>query len=362
MQELVWAEINLEALKHNASVCQQAAPGAKMMAIIKANAYGHGAIESALALPEADYFAVARLNEASALRHAGIQQRLLVLSGIMQQADIISCIQQNIEIVVHNLEFQRQIEQIKLPHTAHVWLKIDTGMHRLGLNEEDLLRTQAFIQQRADIECRGFLSHLASSDELDNHSNQQQQRSFQEICSHQNIALSLANSAAVLFHPHCHEQYIRPGIALYGANPSTSSNVFSEKLIPVMTLKARILNIRTIKKGESVGYNASWTAQQESRIATIAIGYADGYPRHAKNGTPVLINGQRYPLAGRVSMDLITVDISTDNKQTRIADEVTLWGEGLAAEEIAASADTISYQLFTAVSERVKRIYSPASC
>ncbi len=357
MQELVWAEINLQALKHNAVVCQQAAPTAKMMAIIKANAYGHGAVESALALPKAEYFAVARLNEALTLRQAGIQQRILVLSGILHTSDIECCIAHNIEMVVHNLEFFSHIEKVNKKNTAQIWLKIDTGMHRLGLNENELDQALTAIEQGNLIQCHGFLSHLASSDDLDNPSNTRQQERFQSICASHKLSLSLANSAAVLFHPDSHKHYIRPGIALYGANPSISDNVFSQQLLPVMTLKSRVLNIRQIKTGESVGYNASWTAQQNSRIATIAIGYADGYPRHAKNGTPVLINGKRYPLAGRVSMDLITVDITDDEAQTQITDEVILWGQGLPVEEIAQAAETISYQLFTAVSERVKRIY-----
>lgn len=353
MQELVWANICQSALQNNLRLCQQAAPDAKIIAVIKANAYGHGAVQVAKSLDGAHSFAVARLNEAMELRAAGITKPIIVLSGIMHADDIIQCSENNIDIVVHSATFQQLLENIQLTRKANIWLKVDTGMHRLGLDIDKLSPLLHFLKKRDDIHCHGFISHFSSADDLECNSVATQQHVFNQVIKDYDLPrLSIANSAAILFHQQAHYDYIRPGILLYGVNPSSHENAFSQALLPVMTLQARILNIREISAGESVGYNATWTATKKSRIATLAIGYADGYPRHAKNGTPVLIRGKRHALAGRVSMDLITVDVSCDPTIV-VGDIATLWGDELPAEEIASWADTIAYQLFTSVSERV---------
>ncbi|NRB39279.1 MAG: alanine racemase [Pseudomonadales bacterium] len=355
MQNLIWAEISSNALNHNFQICKHAANNAKIITVIKANAYGHGALTVAKTLNKSDYFAVARIDEAMQLRDAGITSPIMVLSGILLWADILCCIEHDLDAVIHSKELCLAFKKNALPGKIKIWLKVDTGMHRLGLSSHELNDILGFIEQTADIQCLGVLSHLSSADEAQSPSNKLQQQRFEKCLSqHQLQSLSIANSAALLHHKNIHFDYVRPGIMLYGVKPSHEFE-HDVDLKAVMTLKAKILNTREIEAGESVGYNGKWKANQTSHIATISAGYADGYPRHAKDGTPVLINGQFYPLVGRVSMDLITVDITTA-PELEAGTEVTLWGEGLPVEVIATHSDTIAYQLLTAVSDRVPRI------
>ncbi len=353
MNSLAWADISLTALKSNLAIAKQAAPNAKIMAVIKADAYGHGAVNAAQALSASDAFAVARIEEGIQLRNHGINHVIIVLSGANTRDDFETCHQQQLQAVIHST----QSLDIALHHPGNplkIWLKIDTGMHRLGLNGDDFLQALKAIQSSKHLELMGVMSHLANAELLDNPANDQQQRLFDRLSTGLTTR-SLANSAGLLFHPATHHEWVRPGIMLYGSNPAEEENAFTRQLKPVMTLKSRVIHLKTIAQGERVGYNGIWQADKESRIATIAIGYADGYPRHASNGTPVLINGKTYPLAGRVSMDLITVDVSSGG--VNVGDEVTLWGEGLSANQIAKHANTISYELFTGITNRVKKIY-----
>lgn len=354
MQDLVWAEISLSALKHNFATCKAAAPEAKIIAVIKANGYGHGAVTVARALPQADYFATARLDEALQLRSAGINTSILVLSGIIYPDDILLCHKHNIDIVVHSLEVLTTMLNLEFSSKLNIWIKVDTGMHRLGIEADQLHQALSSIASRNDIDCHGVISHLASADDVSS-AKSSLQLSVLMACieSHNLNTISFANSAAILNSPETHYDYIRPGIMLYGIDPTLANSTIIPKLRPVMTLKTTVLNVRDIPTGASVGYNETWTATKPSRIATLAIGYADGYPRHAKNGTPIKIGGKLYPLIGRVSMDLITVDITNSN--IRVGDEAVLWGESPTASDVAMHADTIAYQLFTSVSERVPR-------
>lgn len=353
MNPMAWADISLSALKNNLAIARQAAPNAKIMAVIKANAYGHGAIEAAGALSGSDAFAVARVDEGIHLRHHGISKAIIVLSGCNTLADLTLCHQHQLQAVIHS----RQALEIVLQNPSiplNIWLKIDTGMHRLGLDATAFLQGLNAVNASKHLQLIGVMSHLANAELLDCPANAKQQALFDEL-NPGHSARSLANSAALLFQPSTHYEWVRPGIMLYGSNPSEQENTLTNQLKPVMTLKSRVIHIKTIPAGECVGYNGTWQAGKESQIATIGIGYADGYPRHAKNGTPVLINGKPYPLAGRVSMDLITVDVSAGD--INIGDEVTLWGEGLPANDIAKQASTISYDLFTGIKNRVKNNY-----
>lgn len=355
MQDLVWANISTQALKHNFQFCNDLAKDAKIITVIKADGYGHGAYTTALTLTDSDYFAVARINEAIKLRQQGITTPVMVLSGILNFEDLKLCAKYDIDAVIHTPAVLDIISlRAHLP-TLNIWLKVDTGMHRLGISPQQLDKALSTIELCKELNFKGVISHFSSADEPDHSSNQHQRQQFESIVNSHNISeLSFANSAALLHCPDAHYDYIRPGIMIYGVNPSPEISM-GANLKPVMTLQAKVLNVREILAGETVGYSGIWQAEKNSLIATIAVGYADGYPRHAKIGTPVLIQGREFPLVGRVSMDLITVDIS-GSENIGVGCNVTLWGEGLPVERIAQCSDTIAYQLLTAVSNRVPRI------
>lgn len=354
MSTRAWVDISLPAARHNLRIARMAAPASQVMAVIKANGYGHGATHMADALHDSDAFAVARVSEGIELRHHGVSKPIVILSGSHDREDLAACAEYHLQPVLHSLESCQLLKPI--PLSQGVWLKVDTGMHRLGMTPAEFAQSIDFLRHISQ-PITGVMSHLASSEQPGNPSNQIQLDLFQRACQPMAInTRSLANSGGILLHPQTHLEWVRPGIMLYGSNPGTVETALSRQLQPVMTLKSRVIMLKTLKPGESTGYNGIWTASRQSTIATVAIGYADGYPRHAPNGTPVLINGQYWPLAGRVSMDLITVDVTGSN--VKAGDEVTLWGEGLAANLVAGHAQTISYDLFTGVTERVKRIYN----
>lgn len=358
MPHTVTATIDLAALRHNLQQAKRLAPNSRIMAVIKADAYGHGIVAAAKALASADGLAVARLEEALTLRKQGINQRLLLLGSFLDSNSLALCADNNIDVAVHNSAGVDTLLASRSHKQLAVWLKHDSGMHRLGMNALELRSAHQRLSSCSHIGDMGLMTHFSAADDLDPHTTQQQTQSFLQATEGLTGFSCLANSAAIIQHPQTHLDWVRPGIMLYGANPlpPTITKLNNLELQPVMTLRAKIIAIRPIATGESAGYNERWTATRPTQLATIAIGYADGYPRHARNGTPVLINGQRAVLAGRVSMDLITVDIS-DCHEVNIGDEAILWGQGLPAEEIASYADTISYQLFTSVSKRVPRIY-----
>ncbi|MEE8059753.1 MAG: alanine racemase [Pseudomonadales bacterium] len=352
------AIINLAAIRHNLSIVKQLAPHSKVMAVIKADAYGHGLIEIAQTLADAEGLAVARLEEALLLRGENIEQRILLLGGFIDMASLQQCAEHSIDIVIHSWNSVETLLTATLEKPVNVWLKHNSGMHRLGLSIEEFRQADPLLGSCANVAEKIFMTHFSASDETDSTSTDQQLAAFQQATEGLEAPLSLANSAAIIKHQHTHADWVRPGIMLFGANPigANSQPQFPVDLLPAMTLSAHVMAIRTIEKGASVGYNGCWIADRESKIATVGIGYGDGYPRHASNGTPVLVNGQRATLAGTVSMDLITIDI-TDCQSVNISDEVILWGEGLKAETIATYADTISYELFTSISKRVPRLY-----
>ena len=358
MPYTVKATINLAAIRHNLKQVKQLAKGSNIMAVIKADAYGHGMIEVAQTLHEADGLAVARLEEALLLRQQGIRQRVLLLGGFIDAQGMVAAAENNIDIVIHSSHGLQALLAAHLAKPINVWLKLDTGMHRLGLSPAEFLQAQQLLRNSNNVAEIIFMTHFSSSEDENSLHTQQQLQSFQCSTDVLNGKTSMANSAAIIQHPQSHGDWVRPGIMLYGANPLPADSPRTQHidLQAAMTLTAKILAIRTVSKGESTGYNCRWTATKDSLIATVGIGYGDGYPRHAKDGTPVLVNGQRAFIAGRVSMDLITIDIS-DCTGVQIGDDVMLWGQQLKAEEIASYAETISYELFTSISKRVPRIY-----
>jgi len=362
------ALINLENLKHNARLARANAPDSKLLAVVKANAYGHGLHEITRTLSDAglaDGFAVARFDEALTLRQTEKKKPILILGGVYTNNELDSCLQHHIDVVVH------QQEQVELfcKHTSHrnakinVWLKMDSGMHRLGVMPEFYAKNFQALCGLSFVNRVVAMSHFANAEHKANAHTQQQLDTFLRVIhslpNSEKIPYSLANSAAVLNWKNSHGSWIRPGLMLYGINPLSTEDLYGLK--PVMSLQAPIVSIRSVRDGDYVGYSLRWHAQRESLIATVALGYADGYPTQIKAGTPVLIDGQRVPIVGRVSMDLITVDC-TDLSDVNTGDTVTFWGEDaqantLAVEEIAQQANTIPYDLVSKIGGRVKYRY-----
>lgn len=348
------AIINLSALRDNYNQIASLAPQSKTIAVIKANAYGHGAIEIAKGLNSlVPAFAVAFIDEAIVLRNAGITLPILILEGPLDKKDFALAKQHNFWLMLHNNEQVSWLTQHP-NYNEKLWIKIDTGMNRLGFTPEcatQILMNLSNEQKKDFVLC----SHFSSADEINNPKTQNQITCLKEFAKKYSCQLSLANSAGIVNWPKSHADYNRLGLALYGANPTPIENM-PVKLTPIMTLQSTIIALRELKIDDSVGYGESWRAKKTSVIATIAIGYADGYPRNAQAGTPVFINNQLAPLAGRVSMDMITVDV-TNVANVSLGDVVELWGENLSVEVVAEYMDTINYELLTRVSARVPKVY-----
>ena len=353
------ARLDLGALRHNIGHARFLAPHSKVMAVVKANAYGHGAVTIANTLePLADALAVACIEEALELRAAGITAPILLLEGFFQENEIALAARENFWLCVDNEWQVACLENIQLQQAVKVWLKIDTGMHRLGIDCVNAESAYKRLDNSANVADDIVLcTHFASADDLQSTQTTQQLEQFNRVCESLPGERSAANSPGLLGWPDSHFDWIRPGYMLYGNSPFPSTHKNTDALRPVMTLSSAIISIRDVDVGDSVGYGASWTARRPSRIATVTVGYGDGYPRLARNGTPVLVKGQRACLAGRVSMDMITVDI-TDLRNVELGDEVILWGEGLPVGEVARWADTIGYELTTRMPARTPRFVS----
>jgi len=352
------AVIKLQALRHNLQIVRQLAPDAKVVSVIKADAYGHGMLEVARALSESDMLAVARVSEGIKLRASGIDKPILVLEGFFESGEITQAIEHRLDITIHQT---RQIELLEHMHeladgSLRFWLKIDTGMHRLGMNIDE---AAAGLTRLQALSCATdqpvLMTHFANADDIDNDHTLKQIQSFDAFVSGLDSPLSLANSAGIIAWPESHKQWVRPGIMLYGASPMLGIKGTDHQLQPVMTLKSQLMAVNHLKKNDCIGYGSSWCCPEDMPVGVVAIGYGDGYPRHAVSGTPILVNGQRTQIVGRVSMDMVTVDLRGINAVE--GDEVILWGDGLPAEEIAESAGTISYELFCGVTSRVKFEY-----
>ena len=357
MHHTAKASINLAAIKHNLSVVRTLAPHSKIMAVIKADAYGHGIIKVAKTLVAADGIAVARFEEALEIRQAGINARLLLLGSHLDAQTLISCSDQSIDVVLHTNEGVHTLLNTEIPNKMTIWLKLNTGMHRLGLDAQSFVQAHQQLRVCPSVAQIIHMSHFSDSEVQINQS-VQQLAFFEKVTASLDAPASLANSAAIIQQADSHKDWIRPGIILYGVNPLSEQNTSTKlQLKQAMTLSAKIIAINAVPADTGVGYNSTWRSNKKSVIATVGIGYGDGYPRHAKNGTPVLVNRQRASLAGSVSMDLITVDV-THCDNVKIGDDVILWGDKLRAETIAPYCDTIAYELFTSISKRVPRIYT----
>ena len=353
------AKIDLNALRHNYRLAQSLAPNSQTIPMVKANAYGHGAIEVATALATmAPAFGVACIEEALALRQAGIAKPILLLEGSFTADEVNVAAQNNFWLMVENRSQVEAIVTANIAQQVSVWLGIDTGMHRLGFQGDDIQSAfNALSNSRNVSNDIVVASHFACADDLDNQATMRQIQQFElhMPTSQDTLATSLANSAAILGWPKAQGDWQRPGYMLYGNSPFNRPQQHADKLQAVMSFESAIISVRTIAAGESVGYTANWTADRPSTIATITVGYGDGYPRQATNGTPVLINGTRCPLVGRVSMDMITVDVTDIDAQ--IGDRVILWGAELPVNEVARFCDSIGYELLTRMPARVPRVY-----
>lgn len=348
-------ELNIKALRHNAQKVREYAPKAKLMAVIKANAYGHGLLTIANKLSGyVDAFAVARLDEAILLREAGIQRRILVLQGFSRRDELESMQRHCLESVIHTEAQVELLESVKSGEAITAWVKIDTGMNRLGLFPKQLESVMQRLQHCCSVQTEiKLMTHFANADAVQDEKTTQQLQIFNEATRHYVLEKSSANSAAIIAWPQTHQNWVRPGLMLYGVSPILKQTAQEQGLLPVMSLHSMIIAIKQLKKGDAVGYGGSWVADKDILMGVISIGYGDGYPRHAKQGTPMLINNRRAPLIGRVSMDMLTVDL-TGHRNTRLGDPVLLWGDQLPVEEIAAFAGTIPYTLICGITRRVQ--------
>lgn len=357
MTRPVRARIDLKALQHNFQIARQAAPGSRLMAVIKANAYGHGAVPVAHCLQAADAFALASVEEAVQLREAGVSQPLVLLEGVFDTRDLDAVARYDLQVVVHTLEQIDWLEQAHIATPLHLWLKVDTGMHRLGipLDRMDASRRRLAVLTGSSGGSLRLLSHLACADQPQHPANDAQLDAFRSLDA-AGMERSLANSAALLSRPDMLFDWVRPGIMLYGSSPFAPDEERSLALRPVMTLESQLIAVYARKRGDSIGYGQSWTCPQDMPVGVVAGGYGDGYPRHALSGMPVLVNGKVVPLIGRVSMDMLCVDLRPQPAACA-GDPVQLWGDCLPVEAIAARAGTISYELLCNVSQRVPRAY-----
>lgn len=353
MSRATRATIHLGALRHNLSVLKQRAANSRVIAVVKANAYGHGLEAVVRALHnDAEAFAVASLDEALRIRAAGVGTPVILLEGVFGPEELDRAAEENFEIVVHTT---RQLEWLQdyQGDALTVWLKLDSGMNRLGFKPDEFVQAHRRLNaMECVVKPPRLMTHLAKADELDDAFTQRQLDTFIGLVATFPGERSVANSAGTLAYPSCHQDWVRPGLALYGASPLANSSGPAEGLQPVMTVSTELIAVKKMQAGETVGYGANWVAPEAMPYGIAAIGYGDGYPRHAPNGTPVLVNGQRAALIGRVSMDMIAIDLR-GHEAARPGDKVILWGKGLPVEEIAAAAGTIPYELLCGVTQRV---------
>lgn len=356
MPRPIHALIDLSALEHNLCIVRKHAQSAQIIAVIKANAYGHGLLCTANALKSVDAFAVLELDAAVRLREAGIYQPILLLEGFFSAADLTVIDQYHLSAVIHHDEQLAMLSASKQENKIDIFLKINTGMNRLGFTLEQAFTALETLKFHPLIGQITLMTHFACADDPSKKDEiSQQLKQFSIIREKYRLPCSLANSAAILRYPETHADWVRPGIMLYGASPLIDKTAEELNLRPVMTVSSKIIAIQHLAEKDTVGYGSQFQADRPMRIGIVACGYADGYPRHAPTGTPILVNGQRTRIVGRISMDMLTVDL-TGIEDADIGSPVILWGNGLPIEEVAKYAGTISYELFCALSSRVKTL------
>lgn len=354
MTPMVSATIDTSALRHNLETIRQWAPQSRVMAVIKANAYGHGLVTVARALESADAFAVARVDEGMTLRQAGIQTSTVLLEGVFDRGQLEAAAVAGFELVVHSAEQIDLLRAAPVGATFKIWLKLDTGMNRLGFKGPAFKTALAALNELPAVRRPiNLFTHLSSADDPDLPTTAVQLSRFNSTTESLPGERSIANSAGMLSVVAAQADWVRPGLLLYGASPFSGSIGADYGLRPAMTLHSHVIAVKDLEVGEHAGYGGTWAATRPTRLAVAAVGYGDGYPRSLASGSPVLVNGERAPLAGRVSMDMIGIDVSGLKQAPRIGDPVILWGAGMPVEEIAVWADTIPYELLCGISQRV---------
>lgn len=355
------ALVNADALAHNLDRVRQVAPGRRVIAVIKADGYGHGLLRVADALDGADTFGLVTLDEALRLRAHGVRKPLLLLEGVFEAGELETVARHGVDVVLHHRWQVEALESAQLPTPVRVWVKLDTGMHRLGFPAGEARALADRLRGHANVAPPvRFMTHLASADDPANPATTRQLARLTAALAGLEAEASVANSAGVLAWAESHAEWVRPGLMLYGASPFAGRVGADERLRPVMTLETRLIAVGRVAAGEAIGYSGTWTCPEDMPVGVAAVGYGDGYPRHAPSGTPVLVNGVRVPLVGRVSMDMITLDLRPI-PDARPGDRVVLWGEGLPVEEVARSAGTIAYQLLVGLTARVPRLPANAT-
>jgi alanine racemase len=348
------ATIDISAMRHNLNLARKHAAGSKAWAVVKANAYGHGLARGMKAFAEADGLALIELEGAVQLREIGWTKPILLLEGCFEAADLAVVERHGLDVVIHCDEQIDMLESAapQVPIRAH--LKMNSGMNRLGFRPAAYPGAYARLRALASVRDISFITHLANADDPENPRMPlaEQVRRFRQVCAALPGERSVSNSAANLMEPELSPDWVRPGIMLYGGTPGgKSAGEFG--LRPAMTLESEIIGIQVIEAGDAVGYGSRFVAPQRMRIGVVACGYADGYPRHAPNGTPVLVNGRRTGIVGRVSMDMLSVDLAGIS-DARVGSKVTLWGDGLPIDDVANAAGTIGYELMCALAPRVR--------
>jgi len=356
MSRPTYMKIDLAALKHNLERVRALAYGRSIIAMVKANAYGHGIARVAHALPmtDTDALGVASLEEGLLLRDAGMTQPIVLMEGVFHPDEVAEAAKHQFTLVVHHKPHVEILEKAKVDKPFSVWLKINTGMNRLGIDPAQCNPLyQRLLSAPAVKKPIGLMTHFAEADLTDSAATERQLELFNQVTVNYVGPRSLANSAAILAWPAAHGDWVRPGLMLYGASPFTGKSGQDHQLLPVMTLWSRLIAITHVKKGSKIGYGGTWQAPEDMLIGVVGVGYGDGYPQFASSGTPVLVNGIECPLAGRVSMDMLTVDLRKQPLANR-GDPVILWGEGLPVERIAAFSKTSAYDILTRMTPRPK--------
>ena len=351
------ASINLSAIKENYLYAKSLAPSSKAIAIIKADAYGHGAIKVAKELNEiADAYGVACIEEAIELINSGIDKTpILLLEGVFEKSELVLVEKYSLIVAVCNSIQLQWLLDADLNRPIEVFVKYDSGMGRLGFQDDSFIQAINLLEKSNNIGEITLMTHFSSADDLSSTLTTKQISNFDNTLYAKKYPVSLANSAAILKWSDSHRDYVRPGIMLYGSSPFPEIK-YQKNLIPAMTLSSVLISIKNLKKGQGIGYGSRFICPYDMQIGVVAIGYADGYPRSAIDGTPVFINGVKSKIAGRVSMDMITIDL-TGIPNPEIGDCVELFGENISVDEVAKYCNTISYEIFTKITKRVYRSY-----
>jgi alanine racemase len=347
----ITATIDLDALRHNLALARQHAPRSRVLAVVKADAYGHGLLRAARALRDADGYALLELDAAIRLRETGVSRRIALLEGCFEARDLPLFAEHKLVTVVHSEEQLAMLEHFRAAGRIDVLLKINTGMNRLGLAPAAVRSALQRLSGHASVGEIGLMTHFASAD--DARGVAWQMAAFEEAARGSGLLRCIANSAAILRYPETHFDWVRPGIMLYGCSPFGEKVGAELGLRPAMNLESRLIAVQSLRPGDTVGYGGMYTARREMRIGVVACGYADGYPRHAPNGTPVAVEGKLTGTVGRVSMDMLCVDLS-EMPEAGVGARVVLWGAENPIENVAAAAGTVGYELMCALAPRVR--------